>query len=144
MILDSLDRFRGHLGVHPLFAGVAAFLETTDLAALFARIEEGRDRGYLCALSFPVLYCLLSKSLRRDRAAKVLEKLRIVFRVASVDEKVIDLALTADFKDFEDAVHYYSAVQVQADCLVTRNKKDFPTGRMTILTPEEFLALPRG
>jgi len=34
MILDSLDRFRDYLGVHPLFAGVADFLETTDLAAL--------------------------------------------------------------------------------------------------------------
>ena len=113
-------------------------------AALFAQIEEGKVRGYLCALSFPTLFYLLCKSMRRDQAIKVLEKLRIVFHVAAVDEKVIDLALTADFKDFEDAVHYYSAIHVQADCLITRNKKDFPAGRMTILSPEEFLAHPQG
>jgi hypothetical protein len=35
---------------------------------------------------------------------KVLEKVRIVFRVAIVDEKEIDLSLASDFRDFEDAV----------------------------------------
>jgi YhcH/YjgK/YiaL family protein len=34
MIIDSLDRFRDYLGVHPFFARVAEFLETTDLEAL--------------------------------------------------------------------------------------------------------------
>lgn len=38
MILDSLTRFRDYLGVHPLFAGVAEFLDATALAAL----PEGR------------------------------------------------------------------------------------------------------
>ena len=38
MILDSLDRFRDYLGVHPLFGRVAEFLGTTD----FATLAEGR------------------------------------------------------------------------------------------------------
>ena len=69
----------------------------------------------------------------------MLEKVRIVFRVAAVDEKVIDLSLSSDFKDFEDAVQCYSAVNAKVDCLITRNKRDYVTDILPILTPEEFL-----
>ncbi len=72
---------------------------------------------------------------------RALEKLRIVFRVAAVDEKVIDLSLASTFKDFEDAVQYYSALHVRADYLITRNKADYRADRLPIMTPEEFLAL---
>ena len=69
----------------------------------------------------------------------MLEKVRIVFRVAAVDEKVIDLSLSSDFKDFEDAVQCYSAVNAKVDCLITRSKRDYVTDILPILTPEEFL-----
>lgn len=110
-------------------------------ARLFKKIEDKKLKGYLCALSFPTLFYLLSKELNRTNALKTLEKIRIVFSVAAVDEKVIDLSLTADFKDFEDAVQYYSAIKVKADCIITRNKDDYVNDKIPVLTPEEFLAL---
>jgi predicted nucleic acid-binding protein len=109
-------------------------------ARIFAMIEAKHLKGYLCANSFPTLFYILAKELKRDKAMKVLEKVRIVFRVAAVDEKVIDLSLASDFKDFEDAVQCYSAVNAKVDCLITRNKSDFATDILPILTPEEFLA----
>ncbi|MDP3296618.1 MAG: PIN domain-containing protein [Thermodesulfovibrionia bacterium] len=110
-------------------------------ARLFKKIEDKKLKGYLCALSFPTLFYLLSKELNRTKALKTLEKIRIVFSVAAVDEKVIDLSLTADFKDFEDAVQYYSTIKVKADCIITRNKDDYVNDKIPVLTPEEFLAL---
>ena len=112
----------------------------TPAARLFSIIEGKKIHGYLSALSFPTLFYLLAKELKREKAMRILEKLRIVFDVAAVDEKVIDLSLVSGFKDFEDAVQYYSAMQVQADCLVTRNKADYRVDPLPILTPEEFLA----
>lgn len=111
---------------------------------LFKKIEDKKLKGCLCALSFPTLFYLLSKELSREKAIKTLEKIRIVFSVATVDQKVIDLSLASDFKDFEDAVQYYSAVQVKADCLITRNKDDYIDNKIPTLTPEEFLALFEG
>lgn len=110
-------------------------------ARLFKKIEDKKLKGYLCALSFPTLFYLLSKELNKGEAIKILEKIRIVFGIAAVDEKVIDLSLTANFKDFEDAVQYYSAIQVKADCIITRNKDDYVNDKIPVLTPEEFLAL---
>jgi predicted nucleic acid-binding protein len=102
--------------------------------------EAKQLKGYLCSNSFPTLFYILAKELKRDKAMKVLEKVRIVFRVAAVDEKVIDLSLASAFRDFEDAVQYYSAVSAKADCLITRNKTDYATDGLSIMTPEEFLA----
>lgn len=110
-------------------------------ARLFTLIEEKKLQGYLSAQSFPTMFYILSKELKREKATRVLEKLRIVFRVAAVDEKVIDLSLASSFKDFEDAVQYYSALHVRADCLITRNKADYRADRLPVMTPEEFLAL---
>ncbi len=110
-------------------------------AKLFKKIEDKKLKGYLCALNFSTLFYLLSKELSKGKAIKILEKIRIVFSIAAVDEKVIDLSLTADFKDFEDAVKYYSAIHVKADCIITRNKDDYVNGKIPVLTAEEFLAL---
>ena len=113
-------------------------------AQIFAMIEAKHLKGFLCANSFPTLFYILAKELKRNKAMRVLEKLRIVFRVAAVDEKVIDLSLASDFKDFEDAVQCYSAVNQRVDCLITRNKRDYITDILAIMTPEEFLAAITG
>jgi predicted nucleic acid-binding protein len=109
-------------------------------AHIFGMIESKQLKGYLCANSFPTLFYILAKELKRDKAMRVLEKVRIVFRVATVDEKTIDLSLASDFRDFEDAVQYYSAVSVKADCLLTKNKADYVADALPVMTPEEFLA----
>jgi predicted nucleic acid-binding protein len=109
-------------------------------ARFFTLIEEKKLRGFLSAQSFPILFYLLSKEIRQERALRVLEKLKLVFSIAAVDEKVIGLSLVSDFKDFEDAVQYYSAVQARVDCLITRNKSDYKSDRIPVMTPEEFLA----
>ena len=110
-------------------------------ARLFQHIENKKLKGYLCALSFPTLFYLLSKELSKEKAIQILEKIRIVFRVAAVDEKIIDLSLTSDFSDFEDAIQYYSAIQAKADCVITRDKNDYINDKIPALTPEEFISM---
>ena len=109
-------------------------------AVLFGALERGEARGYLCAVSFPTLHYLLAKHVGPTVAVQSLNKLRTVFRVAPVDEKVVDLALASTIRDFEDAVQYYSAIRAGADALITRNKKDYSVRGIPVLTPEEFLA----
>ena len=46
--------------------------------------------------------------------------------------------LSSGWKDYEDATQYRSAVDEQADCIVTRNKKDFKASSIAVLTPTEF------
>ena len=43
--------------------------------------------------------------------------------------------------DFEDNIQLASAESISANHLITRNKKDFDTSRIAVLTPEEWLVL---
>lgn len=110
-------------------------------ALLFSAVEVKKFRGYLCALSYPTLFYILQKQLKREKAITILEKIRTVLRTAPVTEKVIDLSLSSNFRDFEDAVQYYSCIEAQCEVLVTRNTKDFPTQVIPIVSPQDFLAL---
>lgn len=110
-------------------------------AGLFQRIENASVKGFICALSFPILFYILSRELSREKALKILKKIRIVFSVSDVDEKNIDLSLTSDFRDIEDAIQYYSAVNTRVDYIITRNKKDYIDDKIPVLSPDEFLAI---
>lgn len=110
-------------------------------AQVFSLAETKQFKGCLGALSYPILFYLLKKELDRDEAMATLKKVRIVLTTAPLLEKVIDSALSSDIRDFEDAMQYYSALEVKSDYFITRNKKDYPATLLQILTPDEFLTL---
>jgi hypothetical protein len=59
----------------------------------------------------------------------------------TVDKSVVKNALVAGFTDFEDALQYCSALTVDADCIVTRNKKDFTASEIPVYELDEFLEM---
>ena len=73
---------------------------------------------------------------------EVCEKLRLIADFVEVadlkGQNVVDM-LSSDWKDYEDATQHRSAVDEQADCIVTRNKKDFKASSISVFTPTEFL-----
>ena len=60
--------------------------------------------------------------------------------VCQVDRNILSEALDSDFVDFEDAVQNAAAIESQIEIIVTRNKADYVTSPLTVLTPEEFVA----
>ncbi len=54
-------------------------------------------------------------------------------------DKVIDLSLDSDFRDFEDAIQYYIALENNLDIILTRNLKDFKKSKLPVLTAKEYL-----
>ena len=61
--------------------------------------------------------------------------------VCDLTAKVVTKALDEEWKDYEDSVQNLSAVEVFADCIVTRNKKDFQNSSIPVYTVEEFMSL---
>ena len=55
------------------------------------------------------------------------------------DKQIAKSALKSPFKDFEDAMQYFSAVSEGCDVIITRNKKDFAESKIQVLEPQEFL-----
>lgn len=57
-----------------------------------------------------------------------------------MDRNVVYHALISEFKDFEDALQNFSAINYGfIEVIVTRNIKDFKKSEIGVLTPESFL-----
>ncbi|MBD3276125.1 MAG: PIN domain-containing protein [Candidatus Marinimicrobia bacterium] len=107
---------------------------------VFRLAEINQRQGFVSSTSYLTLHYVLSKQIGNSRSTEILIKIRKILQIAPVDEKVIDLALNSEFSDFEDGVQYYSAVMIDADNIITRNKIDFNVAdQIPVLTPKEFL-----
>jgi hypothetical protein len=58
-----------------------------------------------------------------------------ICQVAMIDHPVVSMALTANFRDFEDAIQYSTAVINHFDVIGTRNPQDFVGAALRIITP---------
>jgi predicted nucleic acid-binding protein len=76
-------------------------------------------------------------------AINALRKLRALVRVLPVNDQVVDLALSSSFTDFEDALHYYTAITHDLDAIVTRNRRDYSSSKLPIFNAEQCLEVVR-
>ena len=109
-----------------------------DCLTIFRQIENKTINGFISGLSYSVIFYIISKELGKLKTIDTLKKLRLILDITPVDSKVIDLALSSDFKDFEDAIQHYSALEVKSDIIITNNIKDFKTSLIPVMTPKQF------
>lgn len=108
-------------------------------ANLFSAADKNEINVYVSSLSFANLNYILSKQYSADQARKKLLKFKTLVTVLTVTDKVIELALSSDFKDFEDGIQYFTATENNISTLLTRNLRDFKSAQISVLTAEQFL-----
>lgn len=112
-----------------------------NASKIFYLAEKKQITIAVSSLTFANLSYILSKKTSINEARQILRKLRMLIDVISLSEKVIDLALNdLDFKDFEDALQFYSAMESKQNVIITRNQRDFSKIDIPIMNPEEYLA----
>ena len=111
-------------------------------AEVWLKTESGELEGQVSITSLTTVSYLVQKCVDRKAASSALHTICRVFRVVGAPAEVARLALDSGWKDFEDAVQYHTAALAGADCVVTRNPRDFPRAGASgplVLTPEELL-----
>lgn len=68
-----------------------------------------------------------------------LKSILMFVKVCDIEARVVVEALDGGWKDYEDAVQFRSAVGIHANCIVTRNKKDFTESDIPVYTVDELL-----
>lgn len=91
-------------------------------------------------LSFTTVEYILNKFEPLESVLNKLRKFKIICKVCSVDEEIIEKGLNSDFKDFEDAVQYYTALQANCTIIITRNGKDFKNSIIPVMTADEYIS----
>ena len=110
-------------------------------AKLFSAADKNEIKIHVSSLAFTNLNYILSKQYSTDQAKKRLLKFKTLVTVLAVNDKIIDLALSSDFKDFEDAVQYFTAIENNIKVLLTRNLKDYKLSEIPTMTAEHFLKI---
>ncbi len=105
---------------------------------LFTLADRNEIKLYVSALTIANVHFLLYRHLKME-ARKVLSKFKVLVEVLPTTDKILDLALTSNQKDFEDAIQYYTAIEFGMEIIITRNKKDFKNLNLPILTAKEFM-----
>ncbi|MCF8346524.1 MAG: PIN domain-containing protein [Bacteroidales bacterium] len=114
------------------------FADTAE--KLFALIENKKLKGHTSSLCFSNLYYLLRQQLSRSKSISLLKDLAGMLNILKVDEDSILQALDSDFKDFEDAIQYFTASDYKRiDVIITRNIKDYKHSSLPVMTPDTML-----
>ncbi|TRX33783.1 type II toxin-antitoxin system VapC family toxin [Flavobacterium restrictum] len=112
-----------------------------DSIAKVATLADQKKLAIIVSpLSFTTIDYVLNKYESSESVLNKLRKFKIICEVCEVNEETIDKALNSNFKDFEDAVQYFTAIQTNCSIIITRNGKDFKNSTIPIMTAEEYLS----
>ncbi len=111
----------------------------TYSARLFTLADKGEIDLYLSSLAFNNIDYLLSKQHGKAESRRILSQFKLLINVLAVDDKIISLALSSSFPDFEDAIQYFCAIENNLSVLVTRNLKDYKLAEIPVMTAETYL-----
>ena len=114
-----------------------------DAKSLFALGSIGQIEMVMSALSV-VNAVYIGKKYELPVVKKRIKSILPFVSVCNLQTNVVIKALDAEWKDYEDFVQCMSAVEVFADCIVTRNKKDFSNSSMPVYTIDELLGIYNG
>lgn len=111
-------------------------------ARLLSLAQEKKCGLYVSVLSFNNLYYAIRKISSHNKAMSSLVGLSVYLRIVDFDKNILNQAVNSEFKDFEDAIQYYSALQIaKIDGIVTANLKDFKLSEIPVLSPEMALGI---
>lgn len=110
-----------------------------DAQDLFTLSDNKEIQLCISSLSFANAYYSVIKHHKEVDAKKYLAKFKVLVKVLPFEDRSIELALASDFNDFEDALQYYIAMDHQSDIIITRNKKDFKSSKIPVMTAGEYL-----
>ncbi len=101
--------------------------------------EAGKAEGYVSVLTFMNLTYVLRKELTPERITEIYKALSLIFSFEDLTENDVRNAVEMGLGDFEDAVQIQTAHRVGAECIVTRNVKDYIKSPVPAFTPEELI-----
>ncbi len=110
-----------------------------DAAELFSLADKKTIRLSLSSLSLANIHYVLKKLKPEQEARNIIRNFKILVQVLSFDNKIVDLALNSDFKDFEDAIQYFTAIENDKELIVTRNMSGYRESKIPVMTAREFI-----
>jgi len=111
----------------------------SEAAKLFSLADKKKVKLSISVLCLADIHYILSKQIPEAEVRRILRKFKVLVNVLPMDDKITDLALNSEFRDFEDAIQYYTAIENDQDLIITRNQPDFKESKIPVMTAGEFI-----
>lgn len=111
---------------------------------LFTLSDKKEVQLFISSLTFANAYYSIVRHHKEVDAKKYLSKFKVLVTILSLEDKAIELALASDFKDFEDGLQYFVAMDNEADVIITRNIKDYTNSKIPVMTAGEYISKQSG
>lgn len=108
-------------------------------ARVMTLADQKKIKIFTTSNTISTSYYLLSKYESPKAALEKIRKFKVLCSVSAMSDEVIDKVIASDFKDFEDAIQYFSAIATHCDLIITRNGKDFKNALIPVMNAESFL-----
>lgn len=113
-----------------------------EAAGLFSLADKEKVFLFTSALSIANINYVLLKQRNQEEAKQIFRKLNLIVGILCLDEKTINLAFNDnEFKDFEDALQYFSAIENWIEIIITRYLKDFENSKIPVMTAGQFIEI---
>lgn len=110
-----------------------------SIAKVATLADKGELQLFASALTFATVSYFLAKNESNEIMKEKLRKFKIICKISALDDLIIEKGLNSKFKDFEDSLQYFSALQSDCQVILTRNAKDFKHTTISVMNAEEFL-----
>ena len=111
-----------------------------DIVELIETSIDSDIKLYSSPISITNIHYIIGRLENQKKADSQIKKILKIVSIENIGQKVIDIASSSRFKDFEDSVQNYCAAESGHRMIITRNTKDFKESELSILTPKEYLA----
>ncbi len=115
--------------------------EYQGAAELFTKLANHEISGFTSPIVFANVHYILAKYEGKKKSIINLRKLRKLLSILTINEEIIDEALSSDAKDFEDSIQYLASEKNNIDFIITRNEKDYRESKLPVLSASEFLKI---
>ena len=112
-----------------------------DAENIFIAAAEDKFAGIITAKSLTDVYYLHHRCTHNSaKTREILSGLLEIFTLSDTASIDCRNALISEVSDFEDAVMMETARRINADCIVTRNARDYKNSPVPVMSPEQFVA----
>lgn len=107
---------------------------------IFSLADRNEVHLATSTLSLVNTHYVLNDVMKMKSARSIIRKFKVLVNSYSLSDKIVELALNdKSFRDFEDGIQYYTALEANCKAIITRNPKDFKNSTIPVFQPKEYL-----
>lgn len=108
-------------------------------AKIMTLADKKKIQVYTSPSSISNVFYVLTRYENSKIALEKIRKFKLLCSMSVMDDEVVEKAINSNFKDFEDAMQYFSALASNCNIIITRNEKDFKNAMIPVMNAESYL-----